>query len=245
VTPLLLLAAASADLTICADRPSKANGACTVPTGHWQLELSAVDWTRTRDTDVTNVGQTFAKAGLSGSSDVEIGFTPYVSVHQPGADASGGGDVVLRYKRRLTCDDAPVQAAILPFVKLPTARHSIGDGKVEGGVAVPISTAIGKSVTITLGPEIDASADADGRGYHAGVVNLVNVSAAASSKLTLSAELWNDLNFDPAGTQRLWSADASAAYLASDRVQIDAGANAGLNRATPDIELYGGLSVLF
>ena len=45
--------------------------------------------------------------------------------------------------------------------------------------------------------------------------------------------------------QRLWSADASAAYLVSDRVQIDAGANAGLNRATPDIELYGGLSILF
>jgi len=41
------------------------------------------------------------------------------------------------------------------------------------------------------------------------------------------------------------SADASVAYLASDRVQIDAGANAGLNRATPDIELYGGLSILF
>ncbi len=33
----LLLAAAAA----CPDRPSKANGACTVPVGHWQLEVSA------------------------------------------------------------------------------------------------------------------------------------------------------------------------------------------------------------
>jgi len=245
VTALLLLAAASAELTICADRPSKANGVCTVPSGHWQLEMSGIDWTHAGDTEVTSVGQTLAKAGLSGSSDVEIGFTPYVSVHQPGLDASGAGDVVVRYKQRLTGPDAPVQAAILPFVKLPTASHSIGNGKVEGGVAMPLSTAIGKSVTLTLGPEVDLLADSGGHGLHLAVTNLVNLGWSAAPRLSLAAELWNSQNFDPAGTQRLWSADASAAYLVSDRVQIDAGANAALNRATPNIELYGGLSILF
>jgi hypothetical protein len=243
----ILLAAASAapDLTICADRPSKANGVCTVPVGHWQIEASAIDWTHSSDIDVTSIGQTFAKLGLSSSSDIEVGFTPYVSIKQPGSDASGVGDAVVRYKQRLTGADAPVQVALIPFVKLPTAAHSIGNGKVEGGLAVPLSTAVGKSITLTLGPEVDLLVDGDGHGYHAAITNLINLGWSAAPRLSLSAELWNNTNFDPGGTQRLWSADASAAYLVSNRLQLDAGANFGLNRATADIELYGGVSVLF
>jgi len=243
---ILLAAAASAtDPTICADRPSKANGVCTVPVGHWQIEASALDWTHSSDTDATSIGQTFAKLGLSSSSDIEVGFTPYVIIKQPGSDASGVGDAVVRYKQRLSGVGAPVQVALIPFVKLPTAAHSIGNGKVEGGLAVPLSTAVGKSITLTLGPEVDMLADGDGHGYHAAITNLINLGWSAAPKLSLSAELWNNTNFDPGGTQHLWSADASAAYLASNRLQLDAGANFGLNRATADIELYGGVSVLF
>jgi len=246
VTSLLLLATAASvpDLTICPDRPSKANGACTVPLGHWQLEASAVDWTHSSDNDVTSTGQSFVKLGLSGSSDIEVGWTPYVSVHQPGPAASGIGDVVVRYKGRLTDPDAKFQAALIPFVKLPTADHSIGNGKVESGIAVPFSAPVG-SFTATLGPEVDLLADADGRGYHAAVTNLVNLGWSASSRFSLSAELWNNMNFDPVGTVRQWSADGSAAYLVNKRTQLDAGANFGLNKQTPDVELYAGVSVLF
>jgi len=83
----LLLAAASAnsnDFTICADRPSKANGACTVPAGHWQLEVSGPDWSRMKNDgvriDTTSVGSTLGKLGLDVASDVEIGFAPYIHV---------------------------------------------------------------------------------------------------------------------------------------------------------------------
>src|SRR6476661_1890707 len=103
--PLFALLASSAamapDLTICADRPSKANGTCTVPVGHWQLEVSGVDWTHLRDSgervDVTAIGQTFVKLGLSDHSDVEVGFTPFVGIRASGGGirdhASGIGDV--------------------------------------------------------------------------------------------------------------------------------------------------------
>jgi hypothetical protein len=245
---VLLAAAAAPDLTICADRPSKANGACTVPALHWQLEVSVIDWTRSSDagshSDATSVGQTFVKLGLGDNSDIELGFTPYVRVEQPGPDASGVGDVMVRYKRRLTAADGRFQAAIIPFVKLPTANHSIGNGEVEGGVAMPLSGPIGP-ITATLGPEVDLLVDADGHGRHPALANLVNLSAAVARRLTLSGELWSSMNFDPDRTQHLWSADASAAYLANTRVQLDAGANLGLNRETPDIEVYGGVSVLF
>ena len=84
---MLAGAAVAQDLTICADRPAKANGTCTVPAGHWQLEVSGIDWAQTKDggerTDVTSFGQTFVKLGLTDNSDVELVTPAYVRVAQP------------------------------------------------------------------------------------------------------------------------------------------------------------------
>ena len=68
---------------------------------------------------------------------------------------------------------------------------------------------------------------------------------AGHPKLNLSAEIWGQWDWDPAGTTRQASADGAVAYLLSNNVQLDAGANFGLNRNTPDVELYGGVSKRF
>ena len=246
---LVTAAAATPDLTICPDRPSKANGPCTVPPGHWQLEVSGVDWTRTLDagtrSDTTSAGSTFVKYGLNNGADLEVGFSPFVHLSSSNANLSGVGDTVIRIKQRLTASDAWLQAAVLPFMKLPSARHPIGNGSIEGGIAVPLSTNVSRRIAITIGPEVDVVADASADGHHVALVNLANVAFAVTPKWSVSAEIWNNQNFDPAGTQRQWSADASAAFQPTNRVQLDAGANFGLNRATPTIELYTGLSMLF
>ena len=250
---LFAAAAAAQNPIICADRPAKANGVCTVSAGHWQLEVSAIDWIHYKNgdsrTDITSFGSTLIKLGLNESSDVEVGISPYIEIRNvaagPRGRSSGFGDVVVRYKRRLSRTDAGAQLAVIPFVKLPTADHAIGNGEVEGGIAAPISLATKSGVTVTFGPEIDILADSNRHGYHAGLTNLINASVGVAPRLTLSAELWNNLNFDPAGTVRQFSLDASAAFLASDSVQFDAGANLGLNRQTPDLELYAGTSVRF
>ena len=249
----LAAAAAGQDLTVCADRPAKANGACTVPARHWQVEVAAVDWTRSSEggahTEVTSLGQTLVKLGLADDADLELGLSPHIEIDSRAGGVhdrtSGIGDTVVRYKRRLTDPDAATQFALIPFVKLPTARHQLGNGKVEGGLATTLSIATKAGPTITLGPEADLLADADGHGYHAGLTNVVNVGISPAPRLTLSAELWNAINFDPDDRVHLWSADVAAAYLPSERVQLDGGANFGLNRATPDVELYVGMSVLF
>jgi hypothetical protein len=252
----LLLAAASAnsnDFTICADRPSKANGACTVPAGHWQLEVSGPDWSRMKNDgvriDTTSVGSTLGKLGLDVASDVEIGFAPYIHVttRVDGASdhVSGAGDLIVRYKRHFTEAGASTQVGLIPFVKIPTANHNLGNGKVEGGIIAPVSFPTKVGITVTTDPELDLLADGDGHGYHVALANLINLGVNPTSRLSLSAELWNDLNFDPGGTVRQWSIDGSAAYLLGKRIQLDAGANFGLNRPTPGVELYAGASVLF
>jgi hypothetical protein len=251
--PMAAAAAETGETPICTDRPTKANAVCTVPVGKWQLESSAASWSRTEadgvETKVATLGSTVFKFGLSDRSDLQVGVTPFTTVEtDPGASSSrhsGFGDLTVRYKHRLTLDSTPVQVAAIPFVKLPTADGDIGNGKVEGGLAVPVAISTGGAVTVVLGPELDLLADADGSGHHAALVNLVNVAGPIAPGLTLVGELWTMTNFDPAETVTLASADAALAWLVSDRVQIDMGANFGLTRNTADVELYAGASVRF
>ncbi len=255
---LLLVAPAAAPAQdaeaapICTDRPTKANAVCTVPAGKFQLEATAAGWTKIESggskTDVWAIGASVVKYGLSDRSDLQVGFTPYVhaetKVDGGKSSVSGFGDVTVRYKHRLTGDGAKVQVAAIPFVKLPTADRDIGNGKVEGGLAVPVSLAVG-SATLTFGPEADLLADADGDGRHIALVNLINLAGPIAPNLTLVGELWTATNFDPADTVTLVSADAAVAYAVNKRLQLDLGANLGLNRHTPDVELYAGFSIRF
>jgi hypothetical protein len=237
---------------ICTDRPTKANAVCTVPVGEWQLESTVAGWGRIEDhgtrANVWTIGSSFLKLGLTDRSDLEVGVTPYVRVETKVAasksSVSGFGDVTVRYKQRLTGEGSKVQVAAIPFVKLPTADRDIGNGKVEGGLAVPASMAVG-SATLTFGPEADLLADADGDGRHFAVVNLVNLASPVAPGLTLVGELWTTTNFDPVDTVTLASADAAVAYLVNNNLQLDLGTNIGLNRHTTDIELYAGVSVRF
>lgn len=238
---------------ICTERPGKANAVCTVPAGHVQIETGLADWslTKTRGAraELVSLGATFVRIGLTDASELQAGISPYswLTVKEGGSKArvKGFGDITLRYKRRLTGEDGPVQVALIPFVKLPTAAHNVGNGKLEGGLAVPITFSPGGPIGITLGPEVDVLSDADGGGHHAALTNLVNVGAPIAQKLTLSGELWTSFNFDPAGTAKQASADTALAYLVSDDLQLDAGANLGLTRDTPDVEIYAGVSARF
>ena len=256
ISALLLAAAAAAgqELTICADRPGKSSQTCTVPLDHVQVEIGIADWTLTknegeRDTTLT-IGQVAIKYGLTERSHVEVDVTPWQRVTSHDASrrdsTSGFGDVLLVYKHLLTSADAPLQLAASPFVKIPVAKRPIGNRRWEGGLVVPIQYAIPNSqLTVALTPEIDWVADGVGNGHHVLAASVVNLGWQTTRTLNLSAEIWGQWDWDPSGTGRQVSADVAASYLASRRVQLDLGANFGLNRATPDADFYLGASFLF
>jgi hypothetical protein len=251
---LVPVAAAAEEPTICAARPGKSTPPCTVPASHLQIETGFADWTLQKvasERDVSwAVGETTIKYGLSDRSDIEVDITPWqrassrgTGVHQ---SASGFGDIVIGYKHRLTAEDAALQLGALPFVKIPTAKRSVGKRRWEAGLLIPIGFAIPKSpLSIGLTPEIDWVADGDGHGHHAAMAQVASLGLAASDKLSVSGELWGQWDWDPDGMTRQYSADGSVAYLLTNNVQLDAGANFGLNRSTPDVELYAGASILF
>ncbi|MGE5562623.1 MAG: transporter [Bacillota bacterium] len=231
---------------ICADRPGKATSACTVPIGHWQVETGLADWALQksggeRDTALV-LGETTVKYGLTNASDIEVDVTPW----ERADGVAGIGDLKLIYKQRLTAADAALQIVAMPVVKAPTAKHGLGNGKWEAGLLVPIAYAIPKTqLSLSLTPEMDWAADGDGHGHHLAMEQVASLGWQATDRLNLSAEIWRGWDWDPSGTTRQASADGAVAYLLGNDVQLDAGANLGLNRETPDVEFYGGVSVRF
>jgi hypothetical protein len=239
---------------ICADRPGKADGTCTVPAGMVQIETGLADWIHDRSggvrTDELAVGETAVKLGITGRLHVQLTILPYarVRVREGGIRerASGFGDLGLAAKYRLTNDSAPVQVALLPFVKIPTAKRSLGNGKVEGGIVVPVEYGIpGSPLELTFSPELDVNADSDGSGRHLAMVQAVSLGVPLSPRLSIAVDLWGEWDWDPAGTSKQYTIGPSAGYLLSNDAQVDAGFDVGLNSQAPDVQVYAGIAFRF
>jgi hypothetical protein len=239
---------------ICADRPGKAWATCTVPRGHVEIDIGLAGWSLQNnpgehETEFA-IGEAEIRYGLTDRNEIAFDMVPLVrTINRAGgtrSQVSGVGDLTIFSKNRITPDNAAIEVALVPLVKVPTAKQPLGNGKWEGALLVPIGYSIaGTPLSIALTPELDWVADSDGHGHHAAMAQVASLGWQASEKLSLAAELWAAWDWDPAGTVRQASADGSVAFLLSNDVQVDAGANLGLNRQTPDVELYTGISMRF
>ena len=248
-----------ADLrTLCTDRPTKSTSPCTVDAGHVQIESDVFNATFDRsggvDTDTYLYTNPTLKLGLTNTVDVELNIAPYqvvtTRVRATGATAraEGIGDLFARLKVNLLGDDGgDVAFAVVPYVKAPTARTGVGNRATEGGLIAPLSVNLPMNWSVVIDPEVDSLKNAAGGGHHTNVSALVSLSKPASKTVTLSAELWSDVNYDPSGTVRQVSADFGAAWIpaAAPNLQWDGGINIGLNNVTPGIQAYVGVSRRF
>lgn len=240
---------ATEQVPICADRPTKSNNACAVEPGTWQLETDLFNGTFQRaggvTTDTYLITNPTLKYGVAEKWDVEANLVPYEIVRTHDAAGtqtlSGIGDLFLRVKYD-AIPQGDVQLGFIPYVKLPTARDGIGNGAVETGVSVPINITLSDAWSLGFSPEFDALKDGVGGGRHFNTSQTVVVGYALPGDVTLDAELWGDWNADPSGALRQYSLDFAVAKLLTKTFQIDGGVNFGLNRATPDIQLYAGFA---
>ncbi|MBD8246190.1 transporter [Xanthomonas campestris] len=239
---------------LCTDRPTKANSTCTVPAGAWQLETDIGSYTRDSQPGTRIETSVFTnptlKYGVSDRIDLQLNWAPQLQVkttdRATGARSSlsGGGDIYLRMKARFYESDTAT-VAVLPFVKAPTARTGLGNEEWEGGIALPINFALPNSFSLTFGPEVDWLADSDGSGNHIAVINAINLARPLTPKLSMAVEVWSSINRDPAETIEQYSADIATAYLINPLLQLDVGANFGLNDRNPDAQVYVGLAHRF
>lgn len=245
--------AAGDDAPLCTDRPTKSNAACTVPEGKVQVEADLFSWTRIGGgpvrTDVLLYSNPTVKVGLGPDSDIQLNLAPLVEVRSRAnaqtTSRTGVGDLTLRFKQRLTGPEAAAQVAVIPFVKAPTAQTGIGNGEWEGGLIVPVQLPLGKA-TMTLVPQLNLLAGALAPSdRHIEFQGVANLAWPIARRVVFAAEMWTSQNWDPAGTVRQYSADAAVSYLIGTDLQLDVGGNLGLNSATPDVQLYLGISARF
>jgi hypothetical protein len=236
------------------DRPTKSNVPYTVDAGHFQYETDLVNFTHqvtgTTRTDTLLVPNPTFKVGVTNNADFEINV-PIAGVRTNGAAAPanalwGIGDTFARSKINLWGDDGgDTAAAIIPYIKAPSAPIGIGNGAVEGGLIGPVAFNLPDSFVLLLVPEIDVLKDSLNDGYQGNYVFDVNLSREVIKNVTAYVELWSDYNADPTAKATLMSFDTALAWVFLPNVQIDVGANFGLTGATPAVQIYAGLSQRF
>jgi len=236
------------------DRPPKANSPYTVDAGHFQYEtdLAVFGYGKTDGVQIRDwtVFDPTLKLGLTNTIDAELQVTPYESaVTQTGAVTTtrlaGVGDTFARLKINLLGDDGgAVALALLPYVKLPTARAGLGNGKVEGGVILPVSFSAPAGFTVIVMPEGDYLKNSAQYGYHGAFDFLVNVSHPLDKRWTVYSEIFTTQSLQT-GESAIYTLDAALTCALTAALQLDMGGNFSLNGVAPRAQLYTGLSQRF
>jgi len=239
------------------DRPPKANSPYTVDAGHFQYETDIVNASFNQlagsvHTDTYLAPNPTFKLGLTNRIDLEVNAPAGIGMHS--FDAASGGastiwgvnDVFVRTKINLWGNDGGESAfALIPYVKLPAAPHSIGNGAVEEGVIAPLQISLPKAFTLLFNSEIDLLKNSTDNGRHANFINLVTVSHELVKDVTLYVEAWSDHNDDPAQRTTEYSFDLAATWLVHRNLQLDVGIDFGLNSVTPKVQVFAGISQRF
>jgi hypothetical protein len=240
----------------CPDRPGLGTPPCTTEKGHYGVELGRADWSRERApgnrSDTLEAGQLLVRIGLTDSLEAQIGWTAFGHVRDRDRSvgtvrsASGVGDLSLALRQNLVNPDGGgVSLAVMPFATLPTGNEALGAGDWTAGLLVPFSYDLGDGVQIGLTAQAEAAADSDRHGRHFAYGAVAGLSLPLSGDLGATVEIAGTRDEDPSGHSSEWLAGLSAGWMAGDDLQLDAGANIGINAAAPDLQLYVGLSRRF
>jgi hypothetical protein len=238
------------------DRPDVTESPYTVDAGWWQLEMDIFAYTRDHDTSGGNNLQASAlsfaninlKVGLTSNIDLQTVIEPYTRVRVrdqvtgASASVSGFGDITSRLKINFWGNDGGESAfGLMPFVKWPTNQHGLGNHSVEGGLIVPYAHGLPGGWDVGMMTELDIVRNDADDGYTTEWVNTITVGHDIAGNLGGYVELASSLTH---GADLLFF-DCGLTYGIGKHVQLDAGANFGLTRASDDITIFTGISVRF
>jgi hypothetical protein len=239
---------------LCPTRPGLATPPCIVDSDHVLAELGLADWTLDKQagtrSDTVVTGDLLLRYGLGGSDEFQLGLTSFGTVRTRDANGisrmSGVGDLTLAFKHSLAHPSGDgFSAAVQSFLTLPTGGPAIGAGDWGGGFLVPMGMQLSDKVTLELTPEIDAAVNAAGKGRHVALSAVEGVNFSLSSHVSTAFELEEVHDEDPASTQDHALAGLSVAWQPAPSWQLDMGTVVGLDRNSPDLELYVGVARRF
>jgi hypothetical protein len=237
------------------DRPDKTESPYTVDAGHFQLEMSLVEFTRNQSegvrTETWNVAPLNLKVGLCNSADLQLVFDNFLNVRTKdltagtSASQSGFGDVTMRLKMNLWGNDGgKTSFAILPFIKFPTNTDHLGNHSVEGGVIFPLAVKLpgGWDMGIETAPIF--LRNVDDHGYHTEFIDSVTFGHDLFGKLGGYAEFFSIVSTER-GSDWVGTVDIGLTYGLTENIQLDCGVNLGVTRTAYDVNAFTGITARF
>ncbi len=243
---LVLASPAAADdvRDFAPDRPSRSDSPITVAQGLAQFETDLANYTHTGQ--MLQTLDPTLKYGVTNLLDVEVLIGGLISQRNDGERTQGFGDITVRTKFSLLGDDGgKIAIALIPYVKIPTARAPIGNGQVEGGVNMPVLFSLPYDFALTVEPEMSVLKNALNDGKQASVTGVVNLGRKIVGDLSGFVEIYAQGFTDRATAGPNVTFDYGLSYLLTKTIQVDAGANVGLNARTPSLNIYSGLAFRF
>ncbi|WP_442681159.1 transporter [Sphingomonas sp. ASY06-1R] len=241
---------------LCSERPGLNTPPCIVDQGHLQVEVGLGDWTLDKQpdsrTDTIVAGEILARYGITPTTEVRLGWTAFGHVRTRDRATgmiertSGTGDVSVGVKQSLIHPDGDgFSVALLPHATLPTGRNQVGAGDWGAGLLIPVNYDLSETLKLEVTPEIDAAVNESGHGRHTAYGSAAGLGVKLSEKWSVSVESQLLRDRDPSGHSTQALGGVFAAYQPKDRLQFDVGAQTGLNHASPDVELYFGVTERF
>lgn len=231
------------------DRPDATENPFTVEPGHTQLEVDYVSWTRTSVAGVkftaTDLAPFNLRFGLESDLELAIMMTPYRRENLslpagPGGKQYGFGDTTARVKLNLLGNDGGDFAiGAIADVKLPTGSGGIGNGKFEGGVAIPFAYKLAGGWSGGAMTAFDFVYD--GSGYQLGWRNTATFSHEIGPETAGFLELTSATGLG----SHVATFDAGITKVVGKNTQFDVGVNFGLSYFAPDVRLFAGMAHRF
>jgi hypothetical protein len=152
----------------------------------------------------------------------------------------GVGDVTLGIMQSISHPaegKTGLAVALLLYATLPSGRCEVGAGDWGAGLIIPTSYKLSDDFSLEMAPEVDAAVDDSRSGRHLAYGSAFGVQAHLGKKLIVTPEVQFVRDRDPSEHPTMSRASVSLEYQPQKYTVVDLEGIAGLNRATPDIEL--------
>ncbi len=236
------------------DRPDLTESAYSVDPGHFQLEMSFLDYSHTagqEEVDEYAFSLINFKLGLTKNTDLQLVFTPYLITssksHVTKSQTLKGfsDDTQLRLKINLWGNDTGDSAlAVMPFIKFPWGSNEYTNDHFEGGLIVPLAVNLPNDWGLGLMLETDAIYDSDDDDYALDLVHTATIGhdIPAIKNLAGFIEYVGVAPFGSSDSAYQIILSSGLTYGLSESAVLDLGARTGVNGATSDLNLFMGLA---
>ena len=233
------------------DRPDVTESAYTLDAGHFQVEMSLIEYVRDDEAgerfEQFVVAPSNLKVGLLNNLDLQFVIEPYI--HQrlradgqsDRADAFGATQIRAKLNL-LGNDEGNIALAVMPFVQFPTADDEVGGvDDIEGGLIVPLAISLPDEWSLGMMAEIDALRNADDDGYGAAFVHTVTLGHPIAGELAGFIEYVGVASHD-LGIGYAAQAGGGLTYALEENIQLDSAIYFGLSDDADDFTALVGLS---